>query len=127
MRVLISRTVKSSIIQRRKDVKQKNNKKRKRTIVDWPNALLSWKDLNPIQNNAKENILYSKDLYKRFETFKDGSGWRCRHYKSRLKDDQGLLFENESPYIQTYFVSYGDYDFVKKCKNFIQDNFKGVI
>lgn len=104
-----------------------NNKKRKRTIVDWPNALLSWKDLNPIQNNAKENILYSKDLYKRFETFKDGSGWRCRHYKSRLKDDQGLLFENESPYIQTYFVSYGDYDFVKKCKNFIQDNFKGVI
>ena len=97
-----------------------NSKRRKHPISDWPNALSKWKIENKSQNTIQEHILYTEKLYKEFEEYEQGNGWRCRMYNDNKKDQRGILFEYQTPYQESFFVSLLEGELKIKCDDFIK-------
>lgn len=99
--------------------------RRKCEITDWPNALAKWK----VEKNEKENIELSAKLCRRFEHFRQGSGWRCLEHFSDKRGCKGLLFECENPHQKAVFIAFSDGSFESKCQKIIEEKIerkKGV-
>lgn len=94
--------------------------RRKNTITDWPNALLKWKIEDKSKTRVQDNLAYSENLFKEFAEFTPGNGWRCREYNNSKKDCKGILFENQSPYHEPFFVSFSEEKLIEKCEEFIK-------
>jgi|GEM_PF-2154592 len=89
------------------------SEKRTGEITSWPNALAKWKI--PIKKiSIEQNLAFAEKLCK---TFESDSGWSFRVYFDRLKDQKGILFENESPYRanESIFIAFADGKFREKC------------
>lgn len=93
-------------------------------IRDWATTIINWNPNNKIKIKAQvtNHEEYGNDLCKFFPNFKKGNGWRCSVYRDNVKDQQGILFENQSPYVQAFFVSFVDLEFKNKCFNFLIEN-----
>jgi len=90
------------------------SEKRTSEITSWPNALSTWKI--PIKKiSIEDNLAFAEKLCK---TFESDRGWSFRVYFDRLKDQKGILFENESPHRanESIFIALSDGEFQKKCK-----------
>jgi hypothetical protein len=98
-----------------------NSKRRKHPISDWPNALAKWKIENKAHNTIQEHIIHTEKLCKEFEDFEQGNGWRCRMYNDTKKDQRGILFEYQTPYQESFFVSLLEGELKIKCNDFIKN------
>jgi hypothetical protein len=93
--------------------------KRKYAIKDWPHALSTWETKSKKSAKGKENFSYAEKLCEEFCEYKSGRGWRCSLYHEKTKDQRGVLFEHESAYQETFFVSLADGEMQLVCENFI--------
>ena len=87
-----------------------------KTVLTWNRSKKT-----KLKTQIADNESYGKDLCIYFPDYEKGNGWRCYVYRDKLKDQQGVLFENQSPYVESFFVSYCDADFKNKCFNFLKD------
>jgi hypothetical protein len=81
------------------------------------------KDLETQKSKAgpsSDNIAKAEMLCNEFSEYKNGRGWRFRPHTDTKKDQRGFLFENESPYLETFFVALSDLEFQRKCEDFIK-------
>ncbi len=96
------------------------NPKRTSEITDWPNALSKWKIEGKTKARMQDHVAYAESLCAEFPEFNSGRGWRCYEYNDRKKDQRGLLFENESPYQDPFFLPLIDGEFRSRCEEFIK-------
>jgi len=94
------------------------SRKAKYSIKDWPSALRTWKVDDSVQTNSQRNTDLAEKLIKRYENYSDGNGYRCRHYRDRVKDQIGVLFEADSPYVAPTFFALSDGRFYEKVTQF---------
>jgi hypothetical protein len=81
------------------------------------------KDLETQKSKAgpsADNIAKAEMLCNEFSEYRNGRGWRFRPHTDTKKDQRGFLFENESPYLETFFVALSDLEFQRKCEDFIK-------
>lgn len=90
---------------------------RTKEITNWPNALRTWKIPLKVIDIAKENEELSQPLIKDFAQYI--KGWRCYIYVDKMKDQRGILFQNQSDYVKTEFFSFSKNDFKSVVYNFL--------
>jgi len=95
---------------------------RKCKIYNWPNALATWEIKNTIKPRVKENEEMAQRLSKTFDSFEKGNGRTARVYHDRQKDQKGILFEPQSPYLQSLFIPFTDSEFKEKVSKYLRDN-----
>lgn len=98
------------------------SKRRKYEILDWPNALASWKIGDKTKVRVEDNLAFAEKLRREFADFKQGNGWRCSMHHDRKKDQQGILFETASAYKEAVFIAFAELEFQQKCNNTITIN-----
>ena len=98
------------------------SKRRKKEILDWPNALANWKIENTAKVRVEDNLELAKNLSSQYPEFINGKGFRFRLYYDNKKDQKGLLIEPESAYKEAFFVSFVDGEFKSKISNFMKTN-----
>lgn len=96
--------------------------KRKKEILDWPNALSQWKIPEDTKARLEDNFAFAKKLCMTFCDFKKANGWKCSMYRNKKKDQTGILFESQSPYQESIFIPFSDGEFEKKCEENISKN-----
>jgi hypothetical protein len=72
-----------------------------------------------------ENEQQAQKLEEKYSNFI--KGWRCRIYTDQKKDQKGLLFESESPYVPTHFVAFANGRFKQEVSNFMKTKNLGEI
>lgn len=80
------------------------------------------KDLENQKSNRgpqPANVSRAQQLCIEFSEHKNGRGWRCFIHHDKKKDQQGLIFEHESPFLDPFFVALSDGEFNRKCEDFI--------
>lgn len=93
---------------------------RKFPIRKWKDNIKKWTLKNSLGNQLAENEEIGKTLEKQFSHI--SQGWALRHYRDRVKDDSGLLFECiGSSYSDSIFISYSIKDFRRKVDEVIKN------
>lgn len=94
---------------------------RKSKIYDWPNTLSKWNIKDDVKMRIIENEEMAKRVCQTFVDFKDGNGTRCYMHNDKMKDQKGILFESESPYIEAIFITLIDPQFKEKVNKSLRD------
>ena len=97
-----------------------NCKGRKKKITNWPNAMLTWTIKTNARSRLEENEARGAKLEKEFHGV---SGWYCRVYTDRKKDQRGLLFENTASVgnNEPIFITFIDPEFDDKVNKTLRD------
>jgi hypothetical protein len=99
-----------------------NSKTRKHAIIDWPNALRSWKIKIPVETRMSQNLALAEEACKVFNTFDRGHGWRCELHYDKVKDQRGIIFQPQSGYLKPLFVAFSDSEYRDKCRRIVLEN-----
>ena len=94
-----------------------NSPKRTAKIKNWPKAVENWNVGEDPKVLVEKNTAYAERICWKFREFSGYPGWRCSMYRDN--DEQGVLFEHPSVYIQSVFVPLADGDFEQKCKKIV--------
>lgn len=73
------------------------------------------KNISSSQCNVNQQM--GKSLESKYFNFH--KGWRCTEYRDSKKDQQGILFENQSPYVNPIFIAYSNGRFKEEVTNFL--------
>ena len=70
------------------------------------------------QKESGLNELLGKKLEQKYSNYI--KGWRCYIYNDTKKDQKGLLFESESPYLTPHFIAFSNGRFKEEVANFLK-------
>ena len=72
--------------------------------------------------DTKANEIFAQKLEQKYCDY--NQGWRCRIYNDPKKDQKGLLFESQSPYVAPHFFAFSSGKFREEVLNFLK--LKGI-
>jgi hypothetical protein len=91
---------------------------RKSNIKNWPNALKKWKMPDEFINKKMDNEEFGKKL--EIDYF-GNKAWCLRVYHDTIKDQNGILFENQGAAGGLIFISFSEPDFKNKIEKMIKE------
>jgi hypothetical protein len=73
-----------------------------------------------LTTDTQVNEVFAQKLEQKYSSYKNS--WRCRIYNDSKKDQKGLLFECESPYVPTNFVAFSNARFKDEIYKLLKMN-----
>jgi len=75
--------------------------------------------------NSEANESLAREIEKKYSDFT--KGWRCRIYNDTIKDQKGLLFEPQSPYVKGEFTAFSNVKFREEVSRLLKIKNMGEI
>lgn len=100
-------------------------KGRKSEIKNWVSAIKTWNPPRKKNDKLEENQVLGEKICKLFRKNRENGatrGWQCDSSRDSIKDQIGILLQNDHPQVQPIFIAYGDPDFKSKYSKFLIDN-----
>lgn len=92
-------------------------------LKNWPKWVPEWKVFNkksPIEERLKENMELAKRVQRELPEDKWIQGYRSRDYHDKIKDQKGLLIENQTGHIWKFFP-YTEQNFKENVLKFLKE------